>query len=254
MFSSYSLGPTRSTSESPFKRMLVSLSPFYKGNSDDELSCPKPHSRLIAKIKWHYVCLDQQMLCPLGHRLQREIRQAFLIKGLEKNKVKYCNWGGRKTILMDKTEDYPCMKFCWHYMHNTFEKKPGNMPEHNIALHSHGVFHLRGTGYPFQVWNYFQLASRQVAVLQAQVILHSPDAARLKFFTLSAVINSSCLHGFSLSAQKSLWKILVKVTGSWKMRSLWVWDTCPNPLSSTKFLKMLLLTPFSETKRKLPGK
>lgn len=96
------------------------------------------------------------------------------------------------------------------------KKNPGNMPEHNIALHSRGVFHLQGTGYPCQVWNYFQLASRQVAVLQAQVILHSPDAARLEFFTLSTVINSSCLHGFSLSTQKSLWKILVKVTGKWE--------------------------------------
>lgn len=128
------------------------------------------------------------------------------------------------------------------------------MPEHSIALHSRGVFHLQGTDYLCQVRNHFQLASRQVVVLQVQVILHSPDSARLNFFPLSPVISSSCLHGFSLSTQMILWKILVKVTGSCKIRNLCIWDICPNSLSSTRFLKMLLLTPFSETKRKLPGK
>lgn len=51
MFSSYLLGSTWSTSESSFKSVLVSLSPFYKDSSDDEITCPRPHSRLIDKIK-----------------------------------------------------------------------------------------------------------------------------------------------------------------------------------------------------------
>lgn len=76
------------------------------------------------------------------------------------------------------------------------KKNPGNMPENNIALHSRGVFHLRGTGYPCQVWNYFQLANRQVAVLQAQVILHSPDAARLEFFTLPLWLTAAAYMAF----------------------------------------------------------
>jgi len=46
VFSSYLLGATWSTSETPFKRMLVPLSPFYKGNLDGEVTCLKPYTRL----------------------------------------------------------------------------------------------------------------------------------------------------------------------------------------------------------------
>lgn len=62
VFSSYLLGPMWSTSESLFKRILVSLSSFYKGNSDDEIASPKPQSRLIAKLSEYSVRLDQQIL------------------------------------------------------------------------------------------------------------------------------------------------------------------------------------------------
>lgn len=74
-FRSYSLCPTWSTSESPFKRMPVSLYPVYKGNSGNEIACPKLHSRLIAKIKWK-LCMPSPTNVLL-QRLQREIRQAF---------------------------------------------------------------------------------------------------------------------------------------------------------------------------------
>lgn len=77
-------------------------------------------------------------------------------------------------------------------------------------LCTHDSFYLWNTGYPCQVRNNFQLARRQEAVLQAQVILQSLVSARLTFFTLFTAISSSCLHGFSLSTQMHVWKVLVK--------------------------------------------
>lgn len=45
---------------------------------------------------------------------------------------------------MDKKENDPGMKFCWHNIHKTFETT-GNIAEYSMTLRSHGVFHPWGT-------------------------------------------------------------------------------------------------------------
>lgn len=137
VFSSYLLGPTWSTSGSPFKRMLVSLSPFYKHNSDDEITCPKPDSRLIAKIKWRLYAPWQTNASSSRPQIAKTDQTGiFNLRG-RKNKVKYYNCGGWKTFPMDKTESDPCMKFCWHYIHNTFEKKKQETCQSSALLCTH---------------------------------------------------------------------------------------------------------------------
>lgn len=44
----------------------------------------------------------------------------------------------------------------------------------------------------------YQLACRQVAILQGQVVLHGSNSARIVFLTLSIAISSSYSERFSL--------------------------------------------------------